>query len=243
MRAPTRRDSALETCCVRAGCDPQSPSGRTRARCRSVCSAESCVRAEKRSITVPSDFRQDPSCWTRPSSVASSSGVGLRTIDDEHPPWIESSSRRCQCRSLRGHVRQVHQPVQREDDQPERPTGRALGLGHRALGERHALQEVAGMHLHLQRRARPVQHRSRAIDPGDSMASGCQRRKHPACTAPQLQDRVADDLGQPQVEFDVIAKPGVLEVVQLRQARRTGLRNRRLTTASSCPLRRSVVAR
>ena len=49
------------------------------------------------------------------------------------------------------------------------------------------------------------------------MAGGCQRRQHPARTAPQLQDRIADDLGQPQIEIDVVGKPGVFEVVQLRK--------------------------
>ena len=49
------------------------------------------------------------------------------------------------------------------------------------------------------------------------MAGGRQRRQHSTGTAPEFQDGIADDLGQPEVEIDVLGKPGMFEVIQLRK--------------------------
>ena len=51
------------------------------------------------------------------------------------------------------------------------------------------------------------------------MAGGCQRSEDSTRTAPQLQDRIADDLSQPEIEIDVVGKSGMFEVVQLRELR------------------------
>ena len=175
-----------------------------------------------------------PSCWTRPSRVRPAPRVGFSASMTSMPSWIEGSPSRGQRRSLFSHGRQVHQPVEREDHHPERPTGcRSASVmspprvSRAANGRRHVSPcstEALGPAL--------VWERSTPVIRWPAAASGAE---HSTRTAPEFQDGIADDLGQPEIEIDVLGKSGMFEVVQLGKAPRTGRPDRRLTTASSCP--------
>lgn len=135
----------------------------------------------------------------------------VERVDDELALGIQ----RCEGRPQRGKLTigrgQVHQRVERKDNQPERAAGRAVCFRHIEFPQRHPIADAR-----VESRCfGPREHDGGVIETGHVEPGLGKRNQDPAAAAAHLQDRVADDIGKAEDQVDVGAKARVFEVVEV----------------------------